>query len=149
MDRTRRPRLAGSGSRRWLWSRRIKWPASDVDLLLLLPGQPDKALAGQVEQLVGLFWDIGLEPGHSVRTIEECLDEAAGDPTVQTALVEARFLIGNHSLFTELVGEFKNILIRRRFSTPNASNRTNAIYVSMNPPYSLEPNCKGKPRRVA
>ena len=47
------------------------WPASDVDLLLLLPGMPDAMLTEKLEQLVGLFWDIGLEIGHSVRTVEE------------------------------------------------------------------------------
>lgn len=63
------------------------WPASDVDLLLLLTDRPDAALTEGLEQLVGLFWDIGLVIGHSVRTVEECLTEAAGDLTVKTALV--------------------------------------------------------------
>ena len=71
------------------------WPASDIDLLLLLPEPPDSALAEQLEQVVGLFWDIGLEIGHSVRTVEDCIEEAAGDLTVQTALVEARRLTGS------------------------------------------------------
>ena len=55
------------------------WPASDVDLLLLLPGKPDKALTESLELLVGLFWDVGLTIGHSVRTINECLAEAQND----------------------------------------------------------------------
>ena len=66
------------------------YPSSDVDLLILLPEQPGHALAAQLEDLVCAFWDIGLETGHSVRTIEQCLEEAAGDITVQTAMIEAR-----------------------------------------------------------
>ncbi len=55
------------------------YPASDIDLLILLPAAPDAALQAQLETMIGLFWDVGLEIGHSVRTLEECLAEAAGD----------------------------------------------------------------------
>jgi len=41
---------------------------------------------------VQLFWDIGLEIGHSIRTVEECLAESAADITVQTSLLEARLV---------------------------------------------------------
>jgi [protein-PII] uridylyltransferase len=52
------------------------YPASDVDLLILLPEEADSVLTARLEQLVCLFWDIGLEIGHSVRTIEQCVEEA-------------------------------------------------------------------------
>ena len=91
------------------------WPASDIDLLILLPDEPDATRAEQLEQLVGLFWDIGLEIGHSVRTVEDCLKEATGDLTVQTALVEARLIIGNYALFSQMVSEFKNHLDPQAF----------------------------------
>jgi len=54
------------------------YPASDIDLLVLLPAEADGVLAERLEQLVCLLWDIGLETGHSVRTVEQCLEEAAG-----------------------------------------------------------------------
>ena len=72
-------------------------------------------LTEKLEQLVGLFWDIGLEIGHSVRTIEECLNEAAGDLTVKTALVEARLIIGNEKLFSKFTTEFRAILNPQEF----------------------------------
>ena len=75
------------------------YPASDIDLLVLLPAEADGPLAERLEGLVCLLWDIGLETGHSVRTVEQCLEEAAGDATVQTALIESRLLIGNERLF--------------------------------------------------
>ena len=92
------------------YGREELWPSSDVDLLLLLPEAPDSALIESLEQLIGLFWDIGLEIGHSVRTIQDCLTEAAGDLTVQTALVEARLLIGNADLFSEFSAKFRKAL---------------------------------------
>jgi [protein-PII] uridylyltransferase len=51
---------------------------------------------------VGLLWDCGLEPGHSVRTVAECLEEAAKDVTVDTSLLESRYVAGNAALVGEL-----------------------------------------------
>ena len=76
------------------------YPASDIDLLILLTQPPSGALQEKLEKLVSYFWDIGLEIGHSVRTIQECLDEAGADISVQTALLEARRITGNEKLFT-------------------------------------------------
>ena len=121
------------------------WPASDVDLLLLLEAPPDTALAGILEQLIGLFWDIGLEIGHSVRTVEDCLAEAAGDLTVQTALVEARLLTGNEKLFARLTREFKDSLDAQAFFHAKRIEQDERYLNYQESPYSLEPNCKESP----
>ena len=83
------------------------WPASDIDLLLLLPEKPDEALTSHLEALIGLFWDIGLEIAHSVRTPEECLRDAARDLTMQTALVESRLLTGDAALAEAFLEAFR------------------------------------------
>ena len=75
------------------------FPHSDVDLLILLPAQPDAALREKLEALIGTFWDIGLDVGHSVRTLDECFEVASGDVTVQTNLLESRLLCGNRELY--------------------------------------------------
>jgi len=79
------------------------FPCSDVDLLILLSGPADASLARKIEQLIGTLWDIGLEVGHSVRTIDECLALAAADITVQTTLLEARLLAGKRELYSRFV----------------------------------------------
>src|SRR5262249_62095495 len=75
------------------------FPCSDVALLILLSAPADAALARKLEDLIGTLWDIGLEVGHSVRTIDECVAVAAADVTVQTNLLEARLLAGQRGLF--------------------------------------------------
>ena len=121
------------------------YPASDIDLLILLPHEPDAALQERLERLVGHFWDIGLEIGHSVRTVQDCLDEAAGDISVQTALVEARLLTGSENLFAtfqkRLRGNLDPLLFyeRKRFEQQERHLRFNET------PYSLEPNFKEAP----
>ena len=83
-------------------------PASDVDILLLVPQSPDAAGSAAVEQLVTFLWDIGLDVGHSVRTIGECREECIGDVSVMTTLLEARLLagdvgIGRNRHFSDLI----------------------------------------------
>ncbi|WP_153108709.1 [protein-PII] uridylyltransferase [Propionivibrio limicola] len=121
------------------------WPASDIDLLILLPETPDATLATQLEQLVGLFWDIGLDIGHSVRTLDECLAEAAADLTVQTALVEARLLVGDYGLFTRFYSEFRLRLDPQTFYRTKRSEQDERYLKYQESPYSLEPNCKESP----
>ena len=78
------------------------FPHSDIDLLLLLPEATSHNLSGVVENFIGVMWDIGLEVGHSVRTINECLSEARQDITVETTLLENRLLAGNITLYHQL-----------------------------------------------
>jgi len=77
-------------------------PYSDVDVLILLDESisetPPEALSNFLTQL----WDVGLEIGHSVRTIQECRQQAEDDITIATNLLEARYLCGQKSLFESL-----------------------------------------------
>ncbi len=77
-------------------------PASDIDLMILLAEEEDDALSSELGELITFFWDIGLEIGHSVRTIKECSDEAQADITVATNLMEARLLFGPEALFSDM-----------------------------------------------
>jgi [protein-PII] uridylyltransferase len=77
-------------------------PYSDIDLLVLLDEsvslEPPQALSDFLTQL----WDIGLEIGHSVRTIQECRQQAEQDITIATNLLETRLLCGEEALFNDL-----------------------------------------------
>ena len=121
------------------------FPVSDIDLLLLLPKAPDAALTARLEQLVSLFWDIGLEIGHSVRTVEECLEEADGDVTIQTSLLEARRLTGSERLFRKFLSGFKAHLNPQTFFHAKRMEQDERHLRYLETPYSLEPNCKESP----
>ncbi len=75
------------------------YPHSDVDLLLLLDDDLPVAEQARFEPLIGLFWDVGLAVGHSMRTLDECLRESAADITIQTNLLESRLLAGDDHLY--------------------------------------------------
>src|SRR5258706_3188603 len=50
-------------------------PASDVDILILTKKASVKT-GPFIESFVRFLWDMGLEIGHSVRTVKECMREA-------------------------------------------------------------------------
>jgi [protein-PII] uridylyltransferase len=120
------------------------YPRSDIDLLILLDAEPDDALQQQLHQLVGMLWDIGLEVGHSVRTVRQCMEESA-DITVQTNLLEARLLCGNKELFKELCDSVQQHLDLHAFylAKLQEQQRRHARYAESD--YNLEPNLKESP----
>jgi len=81
------------------YGRRELHPASDIDLMILLEPAGFTRVGDIISELVMFLWDIGLEIGHSVRTVEQCRDEAAADVTVITNLIESRLITGSAPLF--------------------------------------------------
>src|SRR5690554_834266 len=77
-------------------------PYSDIDLLILLDESVSETPPAALSIFLTQLWDIGLEIGHSVRTITECRQQAENDITIATNLLETRFLAGNQALFEAL-----------------------------------------------
>ena len=121
------------------------YPSSDIDLLVLLAAEPDEAQRASLERLIGTFWDIGLEIGHSVRTLEACLEVAANDITVRTALLEARYLAGSRSLFARLSIELQRGADPLAFFEAKKLEQEQRHARHQDSPYSLEPNLKEAP----
>ena len=121
------------------------FPYSDIDLLILLPKPPDQAMKEKLELLVQLLWDLGLEIGHSIRTVEECLSESAADITVQTSLLEARLISGSKTLFGTLQQRCAQAMDARAFFQDKILELRQRHVKYENTPYSLEPNCKESP----
>ena len=69
-------------------------PHSDIDLLILLGKNNIEQQQDNISAFITLLWDMNLDIGHSVRTIDECRTEAAKDITIATNLMESRTIIG-------------------------------------------------------
>ncbi len=124
------------------------FPASDVDVLLLMPDgmscEGDAQLRQRIESFIGGCWDAGLEIGSSVRTVEECV-AAASDVTVQTSLLEARLITGSRQLFLAFQERFRATIDARAFFVAKTLEMRQRHNKFENTPYSLEPNCKESP----
>jgi [protein-PII] uridylyltransferase len=122
------------------------FPYSDVDVLVLLPDdQLAETVAPSVERFITACWDVGLEIGSSVRTVEECAVESARDVTVQTALLESRHLTGPKKLFVALRERLSRDMDPRAFLRAKTLEMRQRHTKFNDTPYALEPNCKESP----
>jgi len=121
------------------------FPHSDVDILILLAAPPDAILQARLEELVQLLWDLGLEIGHSIRTVDECMSESRADITVQTSLLEARLVHGNAALFATLQERYQAALDPQAFFQAKTSEMRLRHAKYEDTAFSLEPNCKESP----
>ncbi|HNP37787.1 MAG TPA: [protein-PII] uridylyltransferase [Woeseiaceae bacterium] len=122
-------------------------PYSDVDIMLLLPADFDPAGNESISSFITSLWDVGLEIGHSVRTVAQCASEAAADLTVATTLMEARLLDGPKALFDQMeaaVGPDK-IWPSNRFFEEKRKEQIARHHRYDDTAYNLEPNVKGSP----
>ncbi|WP_198264056.1 [protein-PII] uridylyltransferase [sulfur-oxidizing endosymbiont of Gigantopelta aegis] len=135
-------------------------PHSDVDLLLLhdaehcldeacLDEQSDanKAFVENLQMFITLLWDIGLEIGHSVRTVDECIKEAEDDITIISNLMESRLITGDQKLYEQLACQLSpdNLWPTKTFTAAKIQEK-NQRYLKFNETaYNLEPNIKEGP----
>ena len=121
------------------------YPYSDVDVLILLRERPAPEAAARLETFVAAMWDLGIEPSHSVRTIEDCSREAAADVTVETSLLEARWLEGDRKLMKALHQAMARQRDARSFFQAKRAEMLQRHARFQDTPYALEPNCKESP----
>ena len=121
------------------------FPYSDVDLLVLAPEQISTEQNQKIEAFIGALWDIGLNVGHSVRNMQECLEEARNDTTVLTNLLEARLLYGSKKRYKQLTAAIGLQLDPNLFLTAKLQEQDNRHAKFNDTAYSLEPNIKESP----
>ncbi|HEX7416866.1 MAG TPA: [protein-PII] uridylyltransferase [Steroidobacteraceae bacterium] len=122
-------------------------PASDVDILILVPAPLDAPSRAPLEKLVAFLWDIGLEVGHSVRTIAECVSEARADVSVMTTLIEARALNGDRALCRAMRAALapEHVWPVKEFFEAKVQEQTERHLKANDTAYNLEPNVKTGP----
>ncbi len=122
-------------------------PGSDVDIMILLGDQAVDARRAGLEDFLAFLWDIGLEVGHSVRTVEDCAREGAADITVATSLMEARLLTGSPALFERMraVTGPDRIWPEGAFFETKRLERRQRCHKYNETAFNLEPNIKDSP----
>jgi len=127
------------------YGRGLQAPGSDIDLLFVLPYKQTAWGESIAEAILYCLWDTGLKVGHATRSIDECIRQAKADMTIRTAILEARFLLGDRALFDELQTRFDNEVVRntaREFVAAKLAEREERVRRSGQSRYLVEPNVK-------
>jgi len=122
-------------------------PYSDVDILLLLPKKLPADDKSQLGDFVTALWDVGLEIGHSVRTVKQCRVEAKADLTVATSLMESRLISGPIELYNDMRAVIapNKIWPPTKFYAEKRKEQIERHHRYDDSAYKLEPNVKGSP----
>ena len=127
------------------YGRGLQAPDSDIDLLFVLPYKQTAWGESIAEAILYCLWDMGLKVGHATRSIDECIRQSKADITIRTAILEARYLLGDKPLFDELVTRFDDEVVRNtaaEFATAKLAEREDRIRRAGQSRYLVEPNVK-------
>ena len=127
------------------YGRRELAPQSDIDLMVLFKPDAKELIPDLVKTVLHPLWDAGFQVGHSVRTIQECLDLAAEDLTIRTSMMEARFLAGSAQFFQEFHDRYARRIVGKsvdRFIDQKLEERRREYEKFGATVYLLEPNVK-------
>jgi [protein-PII] uridylyltransferase len=122
-------------------------PSSDIDIMVLLPKSDSSDWQPDIERFLTFLWDIGLEVGHSVRSIDDCQRESLADISVATTLFEARLLAGPESLFAGMRRALApdRLWSSQDFFEAKVKEQTERHHRYFDTAYNLEPNVKSSP----
>lgn len=118
---------------------------SDVDVLLLFKKVVPEEAKGFVQEVFYPLWDIGLDVSYATRSLKECSSLASRDFEVLTSLIDARFVCGISTLYSDLMEQLQSKVLRRRGATyanwlSDRNRQRHAKYGDSS--YLLEPNLK-------
>ncbi len=127
------------------YGRGLMAPGSDIDLLFVLPYKQTAWGESIAEAILYCLWDMGLKVGHATRSVDECIRQAKGDMTIRTAILEARFLLGDRALYDELLARFDKQVVQgtaAEFVAAKLAEREERHRRSGQSRYLVEPNVK-------
>jgi [protein-PII] uridylyltransferase len=120
-------------------------PGSDIDLLFVVPGRVDQRSRKVVEYVLYLLWDMDFKVGHATRSVDECIRLARTDMTIRTAVLESRFITGDHTLFDRLASKFDSDVVKgtaAEFVAAKLAERDERHEKQGSSRYLVEPNIK-------
>jgi len=129
------------------YGRRELFPYSDIDIVVLLNSDDTSPYQEALSNFFTFLWDIGLKPGQSVRTIEQCIEAAISDQTIITSLMENRLITGNTALHETLNQQIapNKIWPSDQFFAAKMDEQRQRYAKFHDTAYNLEPNIKEGP----
>jgi [protein-PII] uridylyltransferase len=120
-------------------------PLSDIDLMVVYDGELTPYVQRMMQELLYSLWDLGLQVGHSLRSLDDCVAMARTDFPSRTSMQEARFLAGDRRLFGRFARVLRENVYRRdfgKFLETTLTERDQRYRRYGASPYIGEPNVK-------
>ena len=120
-------------------------PSSDIDLMVVYDGALAPFVQRLMQELLYTLWDLGLQVGHSLRSLEDCVAMARTDFPSRTSMQEARLIAGNRPLFTRFGRILRDNVYRQDFGeflAMTLAEREQRYRKFGASPYIGEPNVK-------
>ncbi len=127
------------------YGRGLLAPGSDIDLLFLLPYKQTAWGESVAEYMLYLLWDLGFKVGHATRNIDQCIRRGRSDMTIRTALLDARLILGDRTLFDDFRRRFREEVLEgnpRAFIEAKLAEQNTRHARSGASRYLVEPNIK-------
>ncbi len=129
------------------YGRNELFPYSDIDIIVLLDNDETDDYQEALSNFFTFLWDVGLKPGQSVRTVQQCVESALKDQTIMTSLMESRLIYGNVALHQHLKQETApdKIWSSDKFFAAKMEEQRLRYARFHDTAYNLEPNIKEGP----
>ena len=120
---------------------------SDIDLLIVSQDKLSEEAQEQISSFISYLWDLKLDIGSSVRTIDECLEKVNADLTICTNLLENRFLCGDYKVYEFLLNTISkdSTWNTKRFFHAKVAEELERHHAYKDTSYALEPDLKQNP----
>src|SRR5215472_6014759 len=120
-------------------------PLSDLDIMLIYDAEMSPYAQRVTQGLLYALWDLGLQVGHSVRSLTDCLAMARTDFASRTSMQEARYVAGDRRLFNRFRKVLGENIYRKDFAQfleTTLAERDQRYRKFGGSPYMGEPNVK-------
>ncbi|MEM7620085.1 MAG: [protein-PII] uridylyltransferase [Pseudomonadota bacterium] len=127
------------------YGRGLLAPQSDIDLMFLFPFKQTAWGESVVEYILYLLWDLGFKLGHATRTIDQAIRLSQSDFTIRTALLDARFITGDQTVFDEFYDRYEKEVMKgseNKFIDAKLNERDERHEQAGKSRYRVEPNIK-------
>ena len=126
------------------FGRQELYPSSDIDLSII---QKKKNIndSDNLEKFIAKLWDLGLQVGHSVRTIKDIKKIAKEDPKEFTSYLTRRALLTSKKTDESINLALKKIWTKKKFFKVKLVEQEERYKSFFSTEYNLEPNLKESP----
>ncbi|UCX05699.1 [protein-PII] uridylyltransferase [Shewanella glacialimarina] len=129
------------------YGRQTLHPFSDIDICIIHDKPLNQQDSAKISAFLTQLWDLNLDLGHGVRTLQDTYQACRDDVTIATSLLEIRHIIGNKQHETQILTALYGDELWRSdtFFEAKLTEQQQRHAKAQGTAYSIEPNLKTSP----